>query len=222
MKLSLPQYAICWMLIALTPAALVAADADPGGAMLYGRGKEAILLNGKPLPRSSAVFPGDLVQTPAESVATLDAPGSGIVLYPDSEMKFGQNSVSLQRGSVNVATSKRMFATAREVTVTPASDAWTEFEVVDTNGNIRVVASKGSIDVNCAKGSVSLSEGDELTADAAGNCSKKKRKPGALWPVKSSTLSGPWVVIGAAGTGGGIICLLLCDNPQPFISQWKP
>lgn len=222
MKLSLIQNVLCWMLIALTPASLLAADADPGGAMLYGRGKEAVLLNGKPLPRSSAVFPGDLIQTPPESVATLDAPGSGIVVYPDSMVKFEQNSVSLQHGSVSVATSKRMVATARAVTVTPSSDAWTEFEVADANGSLRVVASKGSIEVNCAKGSASLSEGDEMTGDAAGNCNKKKRKAGALLPGHTSTLSGPWVVTGALLTGGGIICLLLCDNPQPFISQWKP
>jgi len=222
MRLFLPQYVICWMLIAFTPVSLVAADADPGGAMLYGRGKEPVLLNGKPLPRSSAVFSGDVIQTPSESVGTLDAPGSGIIVYPDSEVKFEQNSVSLQHGSVSVATSKRMVAHAREMTVAPVSDAWTEFEVADTNGSIRVIASKGSVDVNCGKGTASLSEGDELIDDAAGNCTKKKRKDPPLAPVIGSTLSGPWVVTGALITAGGIICVLLCDDPQPFISQWKP
>ena len=222
MKLSFPQHVICWMLIAFTPASLMAADADPGGAMLYGRGKEAVLLNGKPLSRSSAVFPGDLIQTPSESVATLDAPGSGIIVYPDSMVKFEQNSVSLQHGSVNVATSKRMVATARAVTVTPSADAWTEFEVADMNGSIRVVASKGSVDVNCGKGTASLSEGDEAIGDASGNCNKKKRPPAPPLPGSPSTLASPWIVIGALGTVGGVLCMLLCDNPQPFISQWKP
>ena len=222
MKMSFPQHVICWMLIAFTPASLIAADADPGGAMLYGRGKEAVLLNGKPLPRSSAVFPGDLIQTPPESVATLDAPGSGVVVYPDSVVKFEQNSVSLQHGSVSVATSKRMVALAHQMTVTPASDAWTEFEVVETNGSIRVIASKGGVDVNCGKGTASLSEGDEVSSDASGNCNKKKRKGGAPLPGNGTTLSGPYVATGALGTVGGVLCLLLCDNPQPFISQWKP
>ena len=222
MKMSFPQHVICWMLIAFTPASLLAADADPGGAMVYGRGKEPVLLNGKPLPRSSAVFPGDLIQTPSESVATLDAPGSGVIVYPDSMVKFEQNSVSLEHGSISIGTSKRMVATARQVTATPASVAWTEFEVADINGSIRVIASEGNIDVICSNGTSSLSTGDEAIGDAAGNCSKKKRKPGAPWPVKSGTLSGPWVVSGGLITAGGVICLLLCDNPQPFISQWKP
>lgn len=222
MKLPVPHYVICWMLVALTPASLLAADADPGGAMIYGRGKEPVLLNGKPLPRSSAVFPGDLIQTPPESVATLDAPGSGIVLYPDTKVKFEQNSVSLQHGSLSVGTSKRMVATALDVTATPTADAWTEFEVADINGSIRVIASNGSVEVTCAKGNFSLSEGDEMTRDVAGNCSKKKRKPAAIFPESSGTLSSPWVIIGALGTTGGVLCLLLCNNPQPFISQWKP
>ncbi len=54
--------------------------------MLYGRG--AVWLNGKPLPRSSAVFPGDLIQTQPESLATLDASGSGVIVLPDSLVKF--------------------------------------------------------------------------------------------------------------------------------------
>ncbi len=222
MKLCFQQHVICWMLIALTPASLLAADADPGGAMLYGRGKEPVLLNGQPLPRSSAVFAGDLIQTPSESVATLDAPGSGIIVYPDSMVKFEQNSVSLQHGSISVGTSKRMVATARQVTATPASVAWTEFEVADINGSIRVTASNGSVEVTCAKGNFSLSEGDEVIRDAAGSCIKKKRKDGPPFPIYSGTLSSPWVVIGALGTAGGVLCMLLCDNPQPFISQWKP
>src|SRR5579872_4796857 len=152
MKLSVPHYVICWMLIAFTPASLLAADADPGGAMLYGRGKEPVLLNGQPLPRSSAVFPGDLIQTPSESVATLDAPGSGIIVYPDSMVKFEPNSVSLQQGSISIGTSKRMAATALDVTATPAAEAWTEFEVADMNGSIRVTASNGIVEVTCTKG----------------------------------------------------------------------
>jgi hypothetical protein len=222
MKLSFLQHVICWTLIALTPASLLAADADLGGAMLYGRGKEPVLLNGQPLPRSSAVFPGDLIQTPSESVATLDAPGSGIIVYPDSMVKFEPNSLSLQHGSISIGTSKRMAATALDVTATPTADAWTEFEVADINGSIRVTASNGSVEVTCAKGNFSLSEGDEMTRDEAGNCRKRKRKGGALLPGSSGTLSSPWVVIGAAGTVGGVLCMLLCDNPQPFISQWKP
>jgi hypothetical protein len=211
---------ICWMLIAVTPASLVAADADSGAAMLYGRGKGRVWLNGRPLPRSSAVFPGDLIQTQPESLATLDASGSGLIVLPDSLVKFEGNAVSLEHGGVSVATSKGMVALAREVTVTPASNAWTEFEVADANGTVQVVASKGNVNVNCGKGTANLSAGEQATPDESGNC-KKRRKGGAPVPGSGSILTDPYFLSWAL-VGGAIICLLLCTSSKPFLSQWKP
>src|ERR1700732_49792 len=116
MSVSMPRHVICWIMIAVTPVPLIAAGGDSGGAMLFCRGKGMVWLNGRPLPRSSAVFPGDLIQTQPESLATLDASGSGVIVLPDSLVRFEQNAVSLEHGSVSVATSKRMLALAREVT----------------------------------------------------------------------------------------------------------
>jgi len=220
MSVSMLRRVICWILIAVTPAALVAADADSGAAMLYGKG--AVSLNGKPLPRSSAVFPGDLIQTQPEAIATLDASGSGVVVFPDSLIKFEPNAISLEHGGVSVATSKGMVALVREVTVTPASNTWTEFEVADTNGKIQVFGSKGTVNVNCGKDTTSLSEGDQATPDDSGHCNKKKRKAGTPLPEDGRLLTNPYVVAGAVITGGGIICLLLCNSSEPFLSQYKP
>jgi hypothetical protein len=210
---------ICWVMIAITPAAVVAVDSDP--AMLYGRGP--VWLNGKPLPRTSAVFPGDLIQTQPESLATLDTSGSGVIVLPDSLVKFEANAVSLEHGSVSVATSHGMVALAREVTVTPASDKWTEFEVADVNGTIQVVASKGAVNVNCGKGTATLSEGEETTRDQSGNCNKKNRRKGAApIPGHGGILTDPYVQAGGLIVGGVVVCLLLCTSSKPYLSQWKP
>jgi hypothetical protein len=216
------RHVICWMMIAVTPAAMVAADAESGAAMLYGRGKDAVWLNGKPSPRSSAVFPGDLIQTQSESLATLDASGSGVIVFPDSLVKFEGNAVSLEHGSISVATSKGMAALAREVTVTPASNTWTEFEVADTNGTVQVFANKGNVSVNCRKGTTNLSEGEQATPDKSGNCNKKKRRGGTPVPGNGGILTDPYVLGGALIGGGVIVCLLLCNASEPFLSQWKP
>jgi len=214
------RYVICWVLIVLTPASMVAADVESGAAMVYGKG--TVWLNGSPLPRSSAVFPGDLIQTEPESLATLDAAGSGVIVFPDSLVKFEGNAVSLVRGSVSVATSKGMAALARGVTVTPASNTWTEFEVADTNGTVQIFANKGNVNVNCGTGSVNLSEGEQATPDQSGNCNKKKRKGGTPVPGNGTLLTNPLVLGGAVITGGGVVCLLLCNSSKPFLSQWKP
>ena len=219
-RVSMVRHVICWVLIAVTPTALVAADADSGAAMLYGQG--TVWLNGRPLPRSSAIFPGDLVQTQPEAVATLDASGSGVIVFPDSLVKFEGNAVSLDQGAVSVATSKGMVALAREVTVTPASNAWTEFEVTDTNGAIWVYANKGTLNVNCRKGTVSLSPGEQASPDKSGNCHKRKSVNGPPPPGSGAILMDPYVLAGELITAGGIVCLLLCNSPKDFLSPWKP
>jgi hypothetical protein len=213
---------ICWILITITPASVVAADVDSGAAMLYGKGP--VWLNGKPLPRSSAVFPGDLIQTQPESLATLDASGSGVIVFQDSMVRFQGNTVSLEHGNVSVATSKGMVALAKNITVTPASQAWTEFEVADSNGTVQVVATKGSVNVNCGKTTANLSEGQQTTPDDSGNCNNKKKRKAAAAPVSGtgSFLTDPYVLGGAVIAGGLIVCLLLCETSKPYLSQWKP
>jgi hypothetical protein len=219
MSVSRLRNIVCWMLVAITPASLLAADS--GAAMLYGRGP--VWLNGSPLPNSSAVFPGDLIKTQPESLATLDASGSGVIVLPDSLVKFEGKSVTLEHGSVNVATSVGMVAIAGVVTVTPASNTWTEFEVGDANGSVQVFASKGSISVYCGKDTANLTEGEQANPDDSGKCNKKKRKPGgALFPGGGGWLTNPYVIGGAAVTTGVIVCLLLCNSSQPFMSQYKP
>jgi hypothetical protein len=214
---SMLRQAICWILIAFTPASMLAANADSNAAVMYGKG--TVWVNGKSAPPSSAVFAGDLIQTQAESIATLDAPGSGVIVLQNSLVKFEKNAVSLQHGGVSVATSKGMIALAREVTVTPASNAWTEFEVADADGTIQVTASKGNVNVSCGKGTAYLSEGEQTTPDDSGNCGKK-RKGGAVPPMDRG--AGPYILGGAIVAGGVIVCLLLCDSPKPSLSEIKP
>jgi len=130
---------VCWMMVALTPVALLAVDV---GAMLHGEGP--VWLNGKTLSNASAVFPGDLIETNPESLATLDATGSSIVVFPSSLVKYAENAVSLQHGVLSVGTSQNMTAQAGTVTVTSVSNKWTEYELTDINGTIEVVARKAT------------------------------------------------------------------------------
>jgi len=223
MSVSMLRNVICWILIGVTPASVIAADS--GAAMLYGSGKGTVWLNGRALPRSSAVFPGDLIQTQAESLATLDASGSGVIVLQDSLVKFEGNAVSVEHGRVSVATSKGMVALAREVTVTPASNTWTEFEVEDTNGTVQIVASKGDVNVRCGTSNANLSPGEQATRDDSGNCNKKKKRKGLGGPPApqiGGRMTDPYVLGGALIGGGVIICLLLCTSAKPFLSQWKP
>jgi len=212
---------VCWAMIAALPAFLFAADS--GGAMLYGKG--TVWLNNSPLPHSSAIFSGDLIRTERQSVANFSVSETSVVIQTDSLVKFEGNAVSVEHGGVSVATSKGMVALAREVTVTPASNSWTEFEVVDADGTVEIVAGKGNVNVNCGTSTANLSEGEQATRDDSGNCNKKKKRKGLAGPPVAQgggLLTDPYVLGGALVGGGVIICLLLCTAAKPFLSQWKP
>ncbi|MGA8270872.1 MAG: hypothetical protein WB919_04880 [Candidatus Sulfotelmatobacter sp.] len=164
----------CVLLLSF-PASLLAADS--GAAMLYIRG--AAWLNGTHVPTSSAIFSGDLVQTRSDSGANITAPGSSITVLGDSLVKFEGSSLNVERGGVAVATSKELTTSAGEVHVTPVSYAWTEFNVTDTNGTVKISARKGDVAVTDENGTVTLAQGQETTrddqSDQSGTSTDKKK-----------------------------------------------
>ena len=161
MSKSLFRKSLCWMMIVLFPSSLLAADA--GAAMLSAKGEAWV--NGSAVPRSSAVFPGDLVQTKPDSIVNINAAGSNVMILPESMVKFESNAVSLEHGTVTVATSKGMATRVGDVTVSPASANWTEFEVTDVNGTVQIMARKGDVNVNDGQNTTTLAQGQQTTRD---------------------------------------------------------
>jgi hypothetical protein len=195
--------------------------ADSGAAMLYTRG--AAWLNGARPPSSSAIFTGDLVQTRSDSGANISAPGSSITVLGDSVVQFQGSSLEVKRGGVAVATSKGVGTTAGDVHVAPASNAWTEFNVTDVDGTVKIAANKGDLLVTDDTGTVTLPQGQQTTRDEqptpsaqsdqptdTGKDKKKKKRaagaaPAAGGGVLSSTTA---VVVGGAAIGGVAIWVL--------------
>ncbi len=133
----------CLMLV-IFPGALFAADQP--AAMLYSHG--SALLNGNNVPRSSAIFPGDLVQTNRDSVANINATGSTVLVLNDSIVQYEGSAVKLEHGGVTVSTSKLLATRAGDVRVSPAAGVWTEFEVRDVDGRVQIVARKGDLTIS--------------------------------------------------------------------------
>ena len=183
--------------------------------MLYTKG--TAWLNGATVPRSSAIFSGDLVQTRPDSVANINGAGSNVIVLADSLVKFESETVSLQHGSVTVATSKGMSTRAGEVTVSPASDAWTEFQVTDTNGTVRIVAQKGDVTVSDQSGTTTVPQGQQTTRDESKQASKKNRRRGGAPVAASGSImdSETAILVGTVAAGGVVTWVLLqSDNPM--------
>jgi len=211
------------VLIALFPGALLAADSN--AAILYTNG--AAWINGAHVPRSSsAVFSGDLVQTRSDSVANINEPGSTITVLADSLVQFEGNSMKIEHGGVTVSTSKSVATTAGDVKVSPASSSWTEFNVTDVDGTVRIAARKGDLTVSDGNQTVTLAQGqettrDESTPDEKGKKKNRKQQSGAVPAAGGGIMNSPWAIGGGAIAIGAVTTWVLVQNDNPA-SPAKP
>jgi hypothetical protein len=210
------------VLVILFPIISFAAESTP--AMLYTNG--AAWINGAHVPRPSlAIFSGDLLQTRSDSVAHINGSGSSVTVLADSLVQFEGSTVRINHGGVAVSTSKQMGTTAGDVKVTPASNDWTEFNVTDFDGTVRIAARKGDLLVSDGQNTVTLPQGqettrDETTPDSSGK-KKKKQQAGAPAAATGGILNSPWAIGAGAVAVGGVATWVLIKNDEPA-SPAKP
>jgi hypothetical protein len=188
--------------------------------MLYTNG--IAWVNGSGVPRaSSAIFSGDLLQTRSDTVANINSAGSSITVHMDSLVQFEGSSLKIEHGGLTISTSKGIAATAGDVKVAPASDSWTEFNVTDVDGTVRIAARKGDLMISDDKGTTTLAQGQETTRDessdqSTGNSKKKNSKQsGAAAAAGGGVLNSPLAV--GIGTGAvlGVTTWVLVKSGNP-------
>src|SRR5882757_5530213 len=203
------------VLAMLIPAQLLAADS--ASAMLYSNGTAWV--NGSTVPKSAAVFDGDLVQTRPDSSANLNASGSSVMVLADSLVKFQGSAVELEHGAIRVSTSQGLATRAGEVTVKPAGTAWTEFQVTDVDGQVQIVASKGDLTVQDQQGTTTVQQGQQTTRDDTSNPEKKKRKKrkgsGAATAAGGGILSSTAALYTGIAIVGGVTAWVLVQGGDP-------
>ncbi len=169
-------------------------------------------LNGVPIPRMSAVFPGDEIQTKTE-YADIDAFGSKILVLKDSLVTYEGSDVELEQGGVSVTTSKGVAAVIGDLTVRPANAEWTEFQVVEANGLARIIATKGDLALVDEKGTTSLAAGQETTREIKRK--RRRRAAGALPAGEGSILNSKAAMIGGLAAVGGVTGWVLTRGDDP-------
>lgn len=198
------------MMVVIFPATLLAADQP--AAMLYSHG--SALLNGGSVSRSSAVFSGDLVETSADSAANINSAGSIVLVLNNSLVQYQGDAVKLEHGRIGISTSKALATHAGDVTVQPAANVWTEFEVKDVDGTVQISARKGDLTISDETGtSTTLAQGQETTRDESQTQDKKKKKKKradrAAPAAQGGILDSPWAIgIGGAAVAGTAIWVL--------------
>lgn len=214
-------------MIVIFPASLLAADAGP--AILHTRGQ--ILVNGRDTADSTAILPGDSLETNAGVVASLTTDGSTIVIQEQSIVKYNGDSVTLEHGSVSVGTFKAFSVNVNCLRVVPVANEWTQYDV--TNVSDEVIASALKLDINILHGtndskpspektvaeSATVHEGQQAKRAVSKECGAAGLPAHPTNPVNTKLIG-----IGAGVGGGGLLlCLLLCGGKNPpHLSQTTP
>ncbi|MGA2337462.1 MAG: hypothetical protein ABSG08_18990 [Terriglobales bacterium] len=207
--------AVCCLLAILFPAQVMLAG-ETASAMLYTSG--ATWLNGSVVPKSAALFSGDMLQTRADSTASIQTNGSNVMVLADSLVKFEGPAVELEHGSVRVTTSRGLAARAGDVTVKPVASSWTEFQVTDVDGRVQIAANKGDVTVQDDKGTTTVTQGQQTTRDDTSDTEKKKKKrraAGAAVGAGGGIMSSTAAIAGGLAVVGGVGVWIWLQNGSP-------
>ncbi len=221
---------LCWAISAILPlfSMAQALPEKPGGAILHTQG--GVWVNGYEAHDSSAVFPGDVIETKPDSSANLSLDGSTVLIAPESVSKFQADLLELDHGGVSVVTSKSFKVRVNCILVVPVMNEWTQYVVTDLNGTVQVAARKLDVNVEHDRGrgkevpesqpsqeSASVHEGEQKSYDESKVCG-----PGARPTSSWGGISPKWIAAGAAGAGILIWLLIHGGNPKPQISPAAP
>jgi len=208
-------------MMVILPESLWAEDSTM--AILHGT--PGVLLNGNPAPSSSALFPHDLVQTQARSEATINAAGSTVTVNPDTMVQFEGIELHLDHGTLQVSTSTQLRVRVGCLTVIPVNPAWTQSDVTDVDGKVKVAARISDVNIDTRgskltqgqKGSrgqdVTVREGEQKTREES--CVVAPQAP-AYVAAKGAILNSPWVKWPAVGAIGIAACWALCRDDDPI------
>jgi len=189
-KINIARF-LCLAIIVSVPVSLMAVDSGVAVARPYG----TAWLNGAAIGQSSAIFPGDLIQTDVKSALNIRSAGSSVTVVAESLVKFEGGAVSLERGRVKLATSKGMSASAGSVTVVPASNGWTEFEMTDVAGKVQIVALKGDLQISNGSQTMTLAQGQQATQKDSTEAQSKQ----GMSALNAGSVGKSAFTLGAAG-----------------------
>jgi ribosomal 50S subunit-recycling heat shock protein len=198
-----------------------------GAAILHSQG--AVWINGYEAHDSSAVFPGDLLETKPGSAASLSLDGSTVLIQPESVAKLQTNLLELDHGSVSVGTSKSFKVRVHCITVVPVLNEWTQYEVNNLNGSVQVAAHKNDVNVERTRDNkkpspeTEASHGSTVHETEQKSFNESEICGAPAQPVgPTSGLNPKWIAIGGAAGTGLLICVLLCRGGKTPISSSTP
>ena len=186
-------------------------------------------MNGYEARDSSAIFAGDLLETKVGFSANLSLEGTTILIQEESVAKLQDDVLVLDHGSVAVGTSKSFKVRVKCITVVPVLNDWTQYEVTDINGTVKVAARKNDVRVEPGSSHEKTSpetesshdgtvhEGEQRNYKESEACGAPAQPTGA-----GSSINPKWIGVGAAGAGLLIWILVHGGGGSTPISASQP
>ncbi len=183
---------IRWASYLLLPPVAIAGHAQTG--VIYGNG--SVYVNGAQLTNSSAVMPGDVIQTKDAGVAQVSTTGSNAAIQSNTIVRFQSAGIALDRGTVSMATG--------------------QFDVIRASGAIQIFARKNSITISCGPGTpITVKEGQQISRADAADCGVAQKQGGAAAAAKGPILDSPTAEKAGLAVGGGLLGWVLFQADEP-------
>ncbi len=188
MKPFLSKFLACSLALFL-PASVLAAETP--AAMLYSTGNFA--LNGSVGPHSSAIMPGDQIQTRNDSSVSISGTGSDVLIGPNSSVTYGTGAIQFDDGTAVVSTSNSLAAEVQGTRVAPAQPKGT-YRITRTGDQVVIAALKGNLLLQQGSVTRTISEGrSAYMPDPV-----PQAVPGAQRPTGSGPSKKVGIIIGSA------------------------
>ncbi|HEX9121526.1 MAG TPA: hypothetical protein VF840_13385 [Terriglobales bacterium] len=185
-------------------------SAETHAAMLYAT--NTVMLNGVGAERSSAVFAGDSIQTPANGAVRLTAEGSTVMVGPSTTLVYEGDAVRLGSGSTMVTTDKGMKTQVQRLQIAPAAQARTSYRVVRGGGQVMVAALHGSVKISDGSSSKTVAEGNTTSVPDP----EPAPQGGAAPAVGGGGISRKTAVIILGGVAAGTALLVYETTKTPL------
>jgi hypothetical protein len=207
-------------MIVIVPASMSAQGTDR--ALLHSDG--GTWLNGKLAPASSAIFPNDYIQTQTPHSAKIDIEGSTVTVLPETVVQFEGDELVLDHGSLQLNTARQLKVRVNCVTVVPITADWTQYDVSDIDGKVKVSAYKKDVKIHAPGAARRAKQGaptDNIVHEGE-RSTRDEKCGGGAWPTPGTApiLDRPVAI----GVGVGLIaltCIIICRDGGP-VSPSKP
>lgn len=197
---------LAWVMVVLFPSSVLLADTT--SALVSATGEATV--NGMPIQQSTAVFPGDRVQTGKQGMAMLSAVGTSVMMPPSTMVVLAANEVDVACGTAMVSTSRGMSARVANLTVSPAGES-AKFEVRQGDAEAQVTSREGALAISDGR---RLQPGGMLLASMPGCSAGSGQARRAPPPAGGQNKSVLWLPLGVAALAALLVWLTTRGGPH--------